>query len=839
MIGVLGRAFLKRPYIRPSASVTPSRHLLFRQTLSRPIGTSSSKDSTLHSRGDESGHIQAGPNEAIFYVDNLFPLKLKWLRGLPFTSSDVSVANQIKKRIDRPDFAAAEPLSVVQQALPSELRTTITEIIPRLDEGGAFVKFTCEPGTSAKHLERQLRNYLAKNPIRPWFNPFRATKVALVRGRPWIEDLYRVPSWRLKVAFLPTFPEASAAELTQETLYSLARRYGKLRDIVAQPSDSKVVPRYAFIDFDRLRSAVTAKNCLHGFKVSEAEGGGKSGTLLKITYEERIKGRWIRDWLFNHPRIVVPILAALIATITVIIFDPIRTFFIKIRIKPLHLHDNMVWQWVQRQASKANEIILFRRQRSDSGGLRAVWEDRKSDIQLIQSWLLEAASTFIIVQGPRGSGKKELILDEVLKDRRCKLVIDCKPIQDANGDSATINAAAAEVGYRPVFSWMNSVSSVIDVAIQGATGAKTGFSETLDAQLGKIFQNTANAMKQVALERRRKDDKDANLTDEEYLEAHPEFRPVVVIDNFLHKSNENPMIYEKIADWAAAVTHSNVARVVFLTADVSASKPLGRALPNTVFHQISLQDCSQEVAKRFVLEHIKANGEWKDNSEGIEHMDRLDASIQALGGRLTDLEFLARMIKAGTTPSDLDAVQRIINESSAEISKMFIVDVPAAENRPWSPEQAWYLITKFAESDSAALRYNEILLSPLFKSGGKSAIQALEQAELISVVVVNGRPSIIKPGRPVYQAVFKKLSNDKVLSSQLSIDILKQLMAMESKNIQAYEGELQVLGSLPKQPGELAARIRWLLSKLSSSQARLEKYEKEVAPLRKVLEVEF
>ena len=120
---------------------------------------------------------------------------------------------------------------------------------------------------------------------------------------------------------------------------------------------------------------------------------------------------------------------------------------------------------------------------------------------------METADTFIIVQGPRGSGKKELVLDRVLKGRKNNLVIDCKPIQEANGDSATIYAAATEVGYRPVFSWMNSISSLIDLAAQGAIGTKTGFSQTLDAQLAKIWQNTATALKELALEGRRTDDK--------------------------------------------------------------------------------------------------------------------------------------------------------------------------------------------------------------------------------------------------------------------------------------------------------------------------------------------
>jgi hypothetical protein len=178
-----------------------------------------------------------------------------------------------------------------------------------------------------------------------------------------------------------------------------------------------------------------------------------------------------------------------------------------------------------------------------------IWDDRKPNITQIQNWLLESSDTFIIVQGPRGSGKRELVMDQALKHRKNTLLIDCKPIQEARGDSPTICAAAAQVGYRPVFSWMNSISGMIDLAAQGTTGVKTGFSETLDTQLGKVWNNTATALKQIALEGRKKDDKDAHLSNDEFLEAHPEKRPVVVIDNFLHKSQENPLVYDKIAEW--------------------------------------------------------------------------------------------------------------------------------------------------------------------------------------------------------------------------------------------------------------------------------------------------
>ena len=452
---------------------------------------------------------------------------------------------------------------------------------------------------------------------------------------------------------------------------------------------------------------------------------------------------------------------------------------------------------------------------------------------------MESADTFIVIQGPRGSGKKELVLEQALGGRKNTLVIDCKPIQDAKSDSSTICAAAVEVGYRPVFSWMNSISSLIDLAAQGTIGTKTGFSETLDAQLAKIWQNTANALKQIALDGRTKDDKDSDLGDDEYLEAHPEKRPVVVVDNFLHKSQENNVVYDKISEWAAGLTTANVAHVVFLTNDVSFSKSLSKALPDRVFRQIALGDCSPEVAKRFVINHLDADADEGGGpekkpkpSEMREDLAELDDCILTLGGRLTDLEFLARRIKSGETPKK--AVREITDQSASEILKMYILD---SSPRKWSPEQAWLLVKSLAHAES--LRYHELLLSDIFKSGGEATLQALEQAEMITIVSSNGRPTSIKPGKPVYSAAFKQLTEDHVLKARLDLAILSELIKIETQGIDKVEAELSLLGSLPGLPKQTKGRINWLLGKLCVGQDKVEKYEKESGVLKKVLQQQY
>ncbi|KAF2463647.1 uncharacterized protein BDR25DRAFT_329606 [Lindgomyces ingoldianus] len=800
---------------------------------------------TLQAGQHKSGHIRAGPNEGILFFDNVFPLRIQKILGVPFASHD-KPPNFLNYFI-RPSITGIDPKQVIEEASSKKsIPITASEVFLRLKEGGAFVKFSHDGSTSTAEVEEALKQYLKDEKIKPWWSPFRRMRVNLVKGRPWVEDLFRFPTPRLKVEFIPSEPGAEAVELSQEQLYTFFRPYGKLGDILPQSFDSKVMPRYAYLDFAARPRAIMAKNCMHGYFVSEAEGGGKTGTVLRLTYEQKIKPHWIRDWLVNHPRIVIPVIAAIIAGITVAVFDPIRTFFIKAHITRVwHIQDNKIYKWIK---GYATDIFRFHRRPDDEHGMEAVWDDRKGNIEQIQTWLMETADTFIIVQGPRGSGKRELVIDQALKHKKHTVIIDCKPIQEARGDSATINAAAAEVGYRPVFSWMNSISGMIDMAAQGATGVKTGFSETLDSQLAKIWNNTATALRQIALNSRHKEDRDAHIGDDEWLEAHPERRPVVVIDNFLHKSQEGGLVYDKIAEWAARLTTANIAHVIFLTNDVSFSKSLSKALPDRVFHQISLSDCTPEVAKKFVITHLDADveddPEPKDGSHKMipsqarTDLAELDSCIDLLGGRLTDLEFLARRIKTGETPTK--AVHEIIDQSASEILKMYILGSDGSDDssRRWTSEQAWLLIKQLAAEET--LRYHEVLISDIYKSSGESVLRALEQAELISIVSgPNGRPASIKPGKPVYQSAFRRLTEDKVLRSRLDLAIFTDLTKIENATIDKCENELLLMSKLKSQPAQMTPRIQYLLAKLAVSQAKIEQYENESKVLKKVLGEEY
>jgi hypothetical protein len=280
---------------------------------------------------------------------------------------------------------------------------------------------------------------------------------------------------------------------------------------------------------------------------------------------------------------------------------------------------------------------------------------------------------------------------------------------------------------------------------------------------------------------------------------------------------------------AARLTTTNVAHVIFLTNDVAFSKSLSKALPDRVFRQISLSDCSPDVAKKFVVTHLDADVEDdpmpKDGSEKklpSQHrtdLGELDTCIDLLGGRLTDLEFLARRIKTGETPTK--AVNEIIDQSASEILKMYIFGAEDdGSKRQWHPEQAWMLIKELAKKES--LRYNEVLLDDILKTGGETALRALEQAELISIISgPNG------------------LTADRVLRSHLDYAILTNLTKIENATIDKCENELLLLSKLRNQPALTAGRVQYLLMKLSTSQAKVEKYETEIKGLKKVMAEEY
>ncbi|KAH6900119.1 RNA12 protein-domain-containing protein [Thelonectria olida] len=794
--------------------------------------------------GDTSGHIAVSTNESILFFDNIFPLKVSSVLFRPW-KTDQDVADLLT-RFESSSLGILDPIRLVKTAIPDDLPIKVTEILPRLKDGGAFVKFKYDASIDPAEIEAKLAKRLKEKPVKPLFSIWRGVTARLVQGNPWLEDLARYPSSLLKVEFVPPKPGTTPEELPEEMLYTLFRKYGKIADIVPQPTDSKIVPRYAHVSFPLIRDSIMARNCMHGFVVGEALGGGQTGTKLRLSFEKRVKANSIWNWLTSHPRVVLPVLAALLAGLSVVIFDPIREFFVKLHVqRSLDIKDSKIYKWFKKQTGN----FSLGNSKKNGDGLGTVWQHRRDDIAQVQGWLEETSDTFIVVTGPKGSGKVEMIMNQSLEGRKNVLKLDCRPIVEARGEAATIRRLAAAVGYRPIFSWANGISSMVDLAVQSTTGVKAGFSETLESQLTKILHTTTSALKKAALSERHKRDSDANLADDAYLEAHPERRPVVVVDNFLHKNEENSLVYEKIAEWAASAVQNNVAHVIFLTTDSAYSKPLAKALPDRIFRTVSLGDLAPDVAKKFVLSRLRdqiADEEIRTEEDNAEKkalrrpdLAELDECINTLGGRLTDLEFLARRLRTGQTPKE--AVHEIVNETATDVVRMFLLGKSSdTESKKWSPQQAWHLIKSLAQNPT--LRYNQIVLSPTFAAStidAETALDSLTSSELIAVKTHQGRPQTITAGKPLHQAAFAVLLHDQVLKAKMDLDILTEVSKAEAKSIDKVETELSLLGSLPRQTGETAGRITFLLAKLEASQAKISQWDQEMGRLKKILNEEY
>jgi len=111
--------------------------------------------------------------------------------------------------------------------------------------------------------------------------------------------------------------------------------------------------------------------------------------------------------------------------------------------------------------------------------------------------------------------------------------------------------------------------------------------------------------------------------------------PIIVLKSYASKGEaKNDLLWDVLAEWAAVLVENQVAHVVFMSDSVTISKPLAHALPNSPFHQLRLQDASEESAWNYVETKL---------AEGDKQLRPEQRSwVAQLGGRQTDLELLVQ-----------------------------------------------------------------------------------------------------------------------------------------------------------------------------------------------------
>lgn len=628
-----------RPFAYPNHVYTSRIHSRFNSTISPSSSTSPTKPSPeeLIKRGHQAevqqekddqdnvqettGVIEKSSREGLIYFSNMYPV---------LHSSSETVSRMISFVFGLTEANVNKILS--QHAIPDDFPVKFSKVIPRYKDGGVFARFTISPDApeelTPKDVESVLYSHLKEHQFRPLFNPFRKVYAYAVRGVPWIEDLHRRVSRKVRVIF-------EGEDLSPEILYSFLRRYGPIKDITNPTAENPKEPiKSSVVEYVHTRDASTARNCVNSLVVNN--------TKIHITYVPVENANIIQKSIVDHPRIAIPIILALLAALAVLVFNPIRIWFIERKVTDSAVSsyfDNLkIVTWFRgitnETFSRIGRYFHFSSEKSTSN-FEALWVERQDVVRKIRQWLNENVNTFIVVNGPRGNGKRELVTKFVLQDRSNVLKIDCDQLIKAQNDTSFIRLAAGQLGYYPVFPWMNNLATYLDLIIQGLTGQKSGFAESTEQQFKTMLTTTTSALRRIALENYQNAAKEEGirestegcnsnvnsrnaLTEEGYLQLHAEAKPVVVISHFLNRlDSSHQFVYKYLADFAATLIQTNLAHVIFITNDVTYESVLQPSLPNQMFKVATVGDADTKDAKAFVLNQIveaRRTAQWVRNN---------------------------------------------------------------------------------------------------------------------------------------------------------------------------------------------------------------------------------
>ncbi|KAL1411010.1 mitochondrial escape protein 2 [Vanrija albida] len=778
--------------------------------------------------------------------------------------------------------------------------------------------------------------------LRGWQRTAGAGRIWVVRGRQWTEDLNRFPSNRLRVEF-------DGPDISQEMLYTLFRPYGRLMEITPPAPVPAGNLRFAQLQFSRIEPSVAANNCLHGFssptktadydrKKIDSDADIKLARL-RIFYESPLKAHYVRDWVTNHPRLSIPIIAFLIGTLSYTFFDPIRAFFVRSEVEGAwNIEDYSAVRFIRDNVYQPIMTNLFgtsstsqRRKKKETLG-RASWKDRVEAEKAVENWLSEFPSTFIVVTGPPGSGKHNLINRVVKHTKKQAIEIDCASIAKAKTDVAVIDGLAHETGYWPTFSFLQSINGLIDLAAVGLIGQKAGFATPVDEQLRSMLDVVTIALKDaqghaehqrqrarqcaeddVVLKADREHqlrlikagvwhdgrldcvagngimselglgqeeptlndvdgsivplidgnapidgegvppttglfDKQAAAAAQPPAQEDPEIdteaeliatMPIVILRNFAIKPARGDL-WNVLSEWGASLIENKVAHVIVIGEGSTTTKTLTRALPSKPLDLVALSDADRGNSLEYVREKLGNSGHLRD----LDSED--EADIAKLGGRMVDLELLVYKVRSGQSVHE--AVHDIVLRNIVELRKVgFGDDTEDAKHLQWTRPQAWKIVTELAKKPE--ISYPKLLQDFPFK-GAEASLKALEEHDIIGIVYHDGRPSRIRPGKPVFVEAFSQLVKDDVFRAQCQIEYNTAIGTKAESEIKTIEDELNTLREISANGDKLGVgeggwfgltkgspvyqRAQYLLAKLDTAMDKLNKADADTTEQKKV-----
>ncbi|VDC07176.1 unnamed protein product [Peniophora sp. CBMAI 1063] len=409
----------------------------------------------------------ANTREAWLFVDSVFPTRLgSWdLRYLWGDCQRDRVLERLNALLTSTQPHGFQPLSLE----------------PHHKDGGVFVRFkynASELEDVLPAIERTLKKHAQSHGGVPSTTFLNRGSIWLVRGKPWREDMNRFPTQILRVAF-------DGPDLSEESLYASFRPFGRIRDLSPPSAVPNTPYRASRITFKTFRSSIIARNVLYGNTVD--------GTRLRAFYEPPVNAHALRDWITNHPRLSIPVLLFLFGTITLAVFDPVRTFLVEAKMRDwLDYRSLSAYQWIRK-----NVPIGHSGDADEEEDVEAAWQQRAEAKDALAAYVSDVPSTILFVHGPQGSGKGRMVDRLVKEQHRPTLNIDCAEITKARSDAQLISALARALGYWPVFPYLNNMNNLIDMATKGLIGQPAGLSTSIPEQVSQILDIASAAIQDL------------------------------------------------------------------------------------------------------------------------------------------------------------------------------------------------------------------------------------------------------------------------------------------------------------------------------------------------------
>ncbi|SCU86367.1 LAFA_0E00298g1_1 [Lachancea sp. 'fantastica'] len=794
-----------RRLVSPTLKIRPRTRYVSTEILQKDEQAGESNTAT------DTGVIHKSEEETLLYFDNVYPRATSlWS---PTQWYNILLTNQSRDAVRSKIMEYASPKTNPIHGL--ELRSSI----PVKRDGGVFATFLVPPTYSVAEVNSMIQKNTAKESSGSLLSFVTRAAAFPVKGTPWIEDLRRLPSTIIRIKF-------EGEPLSEEEIYSLFRRYGTIVDIFPPKKGENI----ATLRYRSFRGAICAKNCVTGMEVHN--------NVIHVQYERHANEHMFRDFFLNHTRIAVPLIIALLSIAAVLVFDPIREFSIEQKIThqfSLSRDNYFVKSFFKFTSYTVSSFKSLLGTENVQTNKKQLWEERIEKVSDLRMWLEENNNTFVIVRGPRGSGKHDLVVQHTLHDRPNVLYIDCDKLTKSRTDSKFLMNAAAEIGYFPIFPWINSLTNVIDLAVQGLTGQKTGLSESKETQFRNMLTTALMSIRQIALKGYHpvigSGENAISVKEEDYLQQHPEKKPVIVIDRFSDKAEMNSFAFKELSDWAAMLVQMNIAHVIFLTETVSPNQLLSESLPNQVFKTLALSDASKESARSYVLASLEQADLTVDDEKQSQPVDlseetmrEIDTSLEPLGGRMLDLQAFVRRVKSGENPKE--ALDKMVEQALEQITQIFL-----AENVDQiRSAQAWELIGLL--SKQPVVPFKSIVFRPLFKSAPEAGLMELEKNGLITVSRDRGVLKDIRPAKPLFRAAFEYLLESNEIAAVLETGYLLKVVNFETKRIQKWEEELRSLGKVTDTK-LFKSRLTYLANKIDASSESINNCEEKIKQLSK------